>query len=316
MSAGRALVPELRILFAGTPVFALASLEALVTAGLGPVAVLTQPDRPAGRGRQTRFSPVKAYAVSEGIEVLQPTTLRDPEVQRTLAGFEPDVLVVAAYGLLLPRAVLDIPRKGCINVHASLLPRWRGAAPVQAAILAGDDQSGVCLMRMEEGLDTGPVFASEAVRVDTGMTAGDLHDRLAAMGGSLLADNLVAIVEGSLPASPQDESLATYAPKIRSADAILDWSEPAVSLDRKVRAFNPVPGARFRFDGEDIKCWRAVPGEAGGRAGTVLDAGADGIVVACGEGSLRLLELQRPGRRRVSAAEFRGQFDLAGRRFG
>ena len=278
--------------------------------------MLTQPDRPAGRGRRLTPSPVKQFAVAQGLEVLQPRTLRDPAIVATLRGLEPDVMVVAAYGLLLPQAVLDIPSRGCVNVHASLLPRWRGAAPIQAAILAGDAQTGISLMAMDAGLDTGPVYASSAIPVGPGATAGEIHDELADLGGRLLVENLAGIIDGRLEPEPQDEGAATYAGKIRPGNAALDWTRPAAELDRIVRAYNPVPGARFGFGDETIKCWRASPGDEEARpAGRILHAGAEGIEVACGSGSLKLLELQRPGRKRVSAAEFSAQLDLVDRRF-
>jgi methionyl-tRNA formyltransferase len=309
-------VNQPRVIFAGTPEFALASLRAIVEAGIRPIAVLTQPDRPAGRGRRLTPSPVKKYALAQELDVLQPATLKDPEVLSMLADLEPDVMIVAAYGLLLPQAVLDIPVHGCINVHASLLPRWRGAAPIQAAILAGDAETGVSLMRMEAGLDTGPVYVSAAIPIVATATAGDVHDQLAELGGRLLVEHWPALMDGSLEPIPQDEAAATYAGKIRPANAVLDWTRPASELQRTVRAYNPVPGARFEFGGETIKCWRASLGDETARpAGKVLRADADGIEVACGAGSLRLLELQRPGRKRVSAAEFAAQLDLADRRF-
>ena len=309
-----------RVIFAGTPEFALASLAALVDAGDVPVAVLTQPDRPAGRGRKLSPSPVKRYALDQGLPVLQPATLKDPEVVKELAALEADVMVVAAYGLLLPRAVLDLPRNGCLNVHASLLPRWRGAAPIQAAILAGDPETGICLMQMEAGLDTGPVFASASLPIEPEATAGEVHDQLAALGGQLLAEKLNDILAGGVTAEAQDDALSTYAPKIRPADAVIDWTRSADELHRLVRAYNPVPGARFEFNGETIKCWRAtvadtVDDSVKAPPGKVLAAGPDGIEVACGSGSLKLTELQRPGRKPVTAAEFARQLDLGDRRF-
>lgn len=305
-----------RVIFAGTPDFALASLKALVTAGVRPVTVLTQPDRPAGRGRRLKPSPVKAYALEQNLEVAQPATLKDPGVVDRLAALEPDVMIVAAYGLLLPQVVLDLPRLGCVNVHASLLPRWRGAAPIQAAILAGDAETGICLMQMDAGLDTGPVIARAALPIIDDATAGDLHDQLARLGGELLVEKLPAILAGEITPEPQDDAAATYAAKIRPADARIDWTLPARELHRRIRAYNPVPGARFGFAGETVKCWRAETADTDARpAGKVLAASAAGIEVACGEGSLKLTELQRPGRKRVTAAEFAAQFDLAGRRF-
>ena len=304
-----------RIIFAGTPEFASTSLQALLDAGFEPCAVLTQPDRPAGRGKKLSSSPVKMLALERGLPVLQPLTLRNEDTLAELSELAPDLIVVAAYGLILPQQVLDIPRAGCVNVHASMLPRWRGAAPIQAAILAGDDKTGVCLMSMEAGLDTGPVYACEEVAIREQETAGDLHDRVAAAGGALLATHLDAIIRGELGATPQEDELATYAPKIKAADAQLDWRQAASDLARKVRAYNPVPGAWFMLGEERVKCWRASTA-AGVEAppGTVIAAGGSGVDVSCGAGVLRLESLQRPGKRAVSAAEFSGQVDLSGRR--
>jgi len=303
-----------RVLFAGTPAFALASLDALLAAGVRPLAVYTQPDRPAGRGRVLTPGPVKVRAQGEAIPVRQPRTLRDPDAQAALAALEPDLLIVAAYGLLLPQAVLDIPRYGCVNVHASLLPRWRGASPIQAAILAGDTETGVSLMRIDAGLDSGPVYARRAIRIGAADTAGNLHDRLAELGGALLCDNLPGLLEGRLEPVPQDAARVTHAGKFSPADAVLDWARPAAALERQVRAFNPVPGARFDLDGETIKCWRASVRRCDGHVpGHVLDAGRHGIDIACGGDALRLLEVQRPGRRRVGAAELAAQLPLSGR---
>ena len=304
-----------RILFAGTPDFALASLRAMCDANLRPMKVLTQPDRPAGRGKKLKASPVKTFAESMDLPVWQPATLKDPDVVETLAKLEPDLLVVAAYGLILPQAVLDVPVRGCLNVHASLLPRWRGAAPIQQSILAGDTETGVCLMRMEAGLDTGPVYASAATPIAEEETAGELHDRLAQMGGELLVEHLDAVLAGTLEPVVQDEAQATYAGKIRKEDAAIDWRQPATTIARQVRAFNPVPGASFGHAGETLKCFRATAIDAAeGHAGVVRDAGKDGIDVTCGEGTLRMLELQRPGRRRVSAGELAQQLELTGKR--
>lgn len=303
-----------RIVFAGTPEFALASLKALVESGNVPVAVLTQPDRPAGRGKKLTASPVKTYALEHDIPVMQSTTLRDAAVVKELAALAPDIMVVAAYGLLLPKDVLDIPAAGCLNVHASLLPRWRGAAPIQTAILAGDQRTGVCLMAMEAGLDSGAVYAQSATTIVADETAGDLHDRLAAMGGELLVRHLDAIISGGLKPTPQDESQATYAPKITTDDAALDWRAGAGILDRIVRAYNPIPGAWFMLDRERIKCWHArVTAAVDAPPGTVVAASHDGVTVACGEGALTLTSLQRPGRRPVTAGEFATQFELIGR---
>ena len=306
-----------RILFAGTPEFALASLRALCDSGDGPLAVYTQPDRPAGRGRKLRPSPVKEYAEEHGIAVRQPEALKGDEIVSEISAFNADLLIVAAYGQILPQGVLDIPKHGCVNVHASLLPRWRGAAPIQAAILAGDQETGISLMQMTAGLDEGPVFARQSIRIGESETAGELHDRLAQLGGEMLCRHLPDIVDGNLDAMPQDDSSMTYAGKIKRSDGAMYWGRTATDLLRQVRAFNPVPGAFFELDGEQVKCWSAeladrqsaVPGE-------VIAAGRDGIEVACGAGALRMLELQRPGRGRVSAAEFENQKPLTGMALG
>jgi methionyl-tRNA formyltransferase len=303
-----------RIVFAGTPEFAAVSLRALVASGNTPIAVLTQPDRPAGRGKQLTASPVKQYAATQDIKVLQPLSLRDEAVVTELAALDADLMIVAAYGLLLPQSVLDIPRAGCVNVHASLLPRWRGASPIQAAILAGDRQTGVCLMAMTAGLDCGPVYVSAELNIGSGETAGELHDRLAIAGGTLLTQHLADIIAGKLSAQDQDDGSATYAAKIKSSDALLDWKQAAAELARMVRAFNPVPGAYFMLDDARIKCWRAVD-VAGTDAppGVVTAAGTDGVTVVCGDGALRMQLLQRPGKRPISAAEFSAQMPVVGR---
>jgi methionyl-tRNA formyltransferase len=307
-----------RLIFAGTPEFALASLQALCGAGHRPVAVLTQPDRPAGRGRRLRAGPVKAWAEAEGIPVRQPVTLKDEAVQQEIRSLDPDLLVVAAYGLLLPPPVLALPAAGCLNVHASLLPRWRGASPIQATILAGDPVSGVSLMQMEAGLDTGDVFARAETPVGARETAGELHDRLAALGGELLVEHLPAILEGTRSAVPQDDALATYAPRIRREDALIDWAAPAEDLDRRIRAYNPWPVSHTVLEGEPLRVWSAEPLEidAGAAPGTILTAGAGGIEVATGEGVLRLLEVQMAGRRRIAAGDLANQRQLTGLRFG
>jgi methionyl-tRNA formyltransferase len=303
-----------RVIFAGTPEFALASLRALVESGRTPVGVLTQPDRPAGRGKKLTASPVKQYAAARGIPVLQPVSLRDEAAVAELRALRPDVLIVAAYGLILPQDVLDIPTHGCLNVHASALPRWRGAAPIQAAILAGDETTGVSLMAMTAGLDCGPVYTIERVGIGEDETAAELHDRLAALGGSVLIDHLDDILEGNTVAIDQDESLATYAGKINTSDARIDWSAGAAELARRVRAYNPFPGAFFFAGDNRIKVWRASTAEGSADPGTVLQCDRDGIIVASGSGALRLDELQLAGKRRVPAHEFPGQLDLSGQR--
>lgn len=306
-----------KLLFAGTPEFARTSLQALIASGVTPVAVLTQPDRPAGRGKRLTASPVKHLAEELGIPVLQPARLGDPAVISELENLGPDIMIVVAYGLLLPQSVLDIPARGCVNVHASVLPRWRGAAPIQAAILAGDAQTGVSLMAMTAGLDTGPVFATATLDIAAGETAGELGDRLAVLGGRLLLEKLDSIAAGTLVAVPQDDSCSTYAGKIDTQHAAMDWSRPAMELQRVVSAFNPTPGAWFMLDDERIKCWEAeVCAGVACKAGTIISADQDGIVVACGKGALRLTSLQRPGKRRVAAREFAAQINMRDRRLG
>ncbi|MCK5326307.1 MAG: methionyl-tRNA formyltransferase [Woeseiaceae bacterium] len=305
---------NLRVLFAGTPEFALASLTALVDAGIKPVAVMTQPDRPAGRGKRLSASPVKRFALEQDIDVLQPETLRDADVVVELAALSPDIVIVAAYGLILPQDVLDIPQHGCLNVHASLLPRWRGAAPIQAAILNGDTETGVSLMSMTAGLDCGPVYATQALAIGNDETAGELHDRLAGLGAELLLRNLAAIVNGDLEAVAQDDSQGSYAAKIGKQDAVLDWHRSAQELKRLVRAYNPVPGAWFDLDGQRIKCWQvSMLDDVDDEAGKVVSSGRRGIIVACGDGGLILESLQRPGKRPVTGAEFSAAVNLADR---
>ena len=302
-----------RIIFAGTPAFARASLSALVDAGKSPVAVLTQPDRPAGRGKRLTAGPVKEYALEAGIPVMQPASLEEYSTVETLRSLEAELIVVAAYGLLLPQSVLDLPRCGCVNVHASLLPRWRGAAPVQSAILAGDRKTGISLMRMEAGLDTGPVFCSAEIEIGAAETAGELQERLAVLGGELLVSAIDDICAGRLRATEQDAGQASYAPKFASADARIDWDRPAEEVARHVRAFNPVPGAWTMLDGERLKCWRArADAKLEGSPGQFLYAGSDGLAVACSAGGVWLQEVQRPGRGRISAAEYARQVALEG----
>ena len=314
------------VIFAGTPEFALETLSALVESGVVPVAVLTQPDRPAGRGKHMTASPVKAFATQQGIAVLQPSTLRDETVVAELAALQPDIIIVAAYGLILPQDVLDIPSHGCVNVHASLLPRWRGAAPIQAAILSGDATTGISLMSMTAGLDSGPVYCSASVTIEENETAGDLHGRLAALGGKLLVDSLDALMAGRMPASEQDEEQATYAGKINKQDAQLDWTLDAEELQRRVRAYNPEPGAFFFLndgttgevrgnDSQRAKCWTAhAVADTDAQPGTVVVCSSEALVVACGSGGLRLECVQMPGRQRITAQELAAQIDLLGKR--
>jgi len=298
-----------KLVFAGTPDFAVPGLRACIEAG-EVVAVYTQPDRPAGRGRKLAPSPAKQAALAAGIPVEQPESLKTPEAQARLRDYAPDLMVVIAYGLILPRKVLTIPRLGCWNVHASLLPRWRGAAPIQRAILAGDAETGVCLMQMEPGLDTGPVLLSEATPIRADHTGGTLHDRLAEMGAQVLAAGLRHVIAGeTLHATPQPETGATYAHKLEKSEAELDFSRPAVELERKVRAFDPWPVAEAVLAGERVRVWAAsaLPAtleHAGKSPGAIVSASKLGIDIACGEGVLRILKLQRAGGRVVDAADY------------
>ncbi len=296
----------MRIVFAGTPAFAVPSLRAACARG-EVVAVYTQPDRPAGRGRGVQASPVKLEATERGIPVLQPDSLRNLLARDTLRALKPDLMVVVAYGLLLPPKILDIPALGCWNVHASLLPRWRGAAPIQRAIEAGDAETGVCLMQMEKGLDTGPVLLSQALAIGDEETGGQLHDRLSELGAQVLSDGLGLLRAGMRPVPrPQPEVGVTYAHKLDKAEARLDWSQPAEVLARKVRAFNPWPVAEATLGGERLRIHGALalPLAHAAVPGTVLAAGRDGLDVACGEGALRIRVLQRDGGRAITAADY------------
>lgn len=299
----------MRLIFAGTPEFAARALEALIAAGHTIVLVLTQPDRPAGRGMKLTPSPVKTVALQHGLPVYQPLTLRDAEAQAPLRTVAAEAMIVAAYGLILPQAVLDIPARGCINLHASLLPRWRGAAPIQRAILAGDAETGITLMQMDAGLDTGAMLSRHPLTIGAEETAGELHDRLAALGAEAIVALLPRLAEAA--GEPQDERLTTYAAKIDKTQARLDWQRPVVDLLRQVRAYNPAPGAWTLLDGQPFKVWRAEGGASdigGASPGTVMRTDSEGIEVACATGCLRLLEVQAAGGKRLPAAAF-----LAGR---
>jgi methionyl-tRNA formyltransferase len=304
----------MKVVFAGTPEFAAVILDRLLAAGHDVRLVLTQPDRPAGRGLEPRPSVVKTLAQRRGLALLQPASLKEPDTLARVAAAAPEVIAVAAYGLLLPRELLRLPPRGCVNVHASLLPRWRGAAPIQRALLAGDDRTGVTIMQMDEGLDTGPILLQEAIPIGAGDTAGTLHMRLAALGAALL----VKALDGHPQPRPQDERDATYAPRIAKGEAEIDWRRPAEHIERQVRALDPVPGAQTRVAGEPIKIWRArAEPHACGPPGTVCLADGAGIVVACGAGALRVIELQRAGGRRLAAGAFLAGHRLApGARLG
>jgi len=314
-----------RIVFAGTPDFAVPSLARLIASQHDVVAVLTQPDRPSGRGRQLRPGPVKQFALQHDRPVIQPAGLQDPEIQGRLAVLAPDLMVIVAYGLLLPPAVLVLPRAGCLNVHASVLPRWRGASPIQAAILAGDRQTGVSLMQMAAGLDTGPVFVVERTGIGAGETAGELHDRLAALGADLLGRCLDPILAGALQPRAQNEAEATYAARIGKADARLDWTRPAPDLDRQVRAYNPWPVAETLLAGARMRCWRSVTVEENARAaqsdspsvpGRIEAVTPEGIDVRTGRGILRITQMQMPGCRRMDAGAYVRGHDIVGKVLG
>ncbi|MCK6376127.1 MAG: methionyl-tRNA formyltransferase [Zoogloea sp.] len=306
----------MKVAFAGTPEFAASALEAILAAGFEVPLVLTQPDRPAGRGMQLQPSPVKQVALAAGIPVHQPEKLRTPEQQAPLAAACCDVLVVAAYGIILPQAVLDLPRYGCLNIHASLLPRWRGAAPIHRAIEAGDAETGITIMQMDAGLDTGPMLIKRVEPIQPDDTTGSLHDRLAWVGAELIVEALEALPAGKLEATPQPAEGVTYAAKIGKAEAAVDWTRPAIEIERAVRAFNPFPGAIATLDGTPVKLWRARAIDATGTPGEVLLAEGAGVIVACGEGALCVTELQKPGARRMPAADFlRGMPIAAGSRF-
>jgi methionyl-tRNA formyltransferase len=309
--------PPARIAFAGTPDFAAPSLRALAGFGAALPLVLTQPDRPAGRGRRLTASPVKELALELGLTVAQPATLREPAL---LPGFAdpPDLMVVIAYGLLLPRALLEWPRLGCINLHASLLPRWRGAAPIQRAVLAGDSTTGISVMQMDVGLDTGPVHSTKSTAIAANETGGALHDRLAALAAEALVETLPSILSGSSVAVPQREELATLAPKLTKSEARLNWREPALALERRVRAFNPWPVAEALLsDGRRLRVFAAEALERPATAapGTIVAAGRDGIDVAAGTGSLRLKRIQPPSGRVMDVEAYLAAHSLAGASF-
>ena len=292
----------MKIIFAGTPDFAATALAALIAAGHEILLVLTQPDRPAGRGLKLAPSEVKILSQKQTLNVYQPPNLKAPESHARIAELNADVMVVAAYGCILPKAVLALPRLGCVNIHASLLPRWRGAAPIQRAILAGDAETGISIMQMDEGLDTGAVLLKRSLPIGADDTAGTLHDRLAKLGGELIVE---ALGGPALPEpTPQDASRATYAAKIQTAEAAIDWRVPATGVLRKIRAFNPFPGAYGELNGERIKLWQARPSTLGSEPGLVCGGVPGTLVIACGEGAIEVLELQRAGGKRLPVQAF------------
>jgi len=311
------MTEPLRILFAGTPDFSVPPLRALLASEHEVVGVYTQPDRPAGRGRKLTPSPVKEVALEAGIPVEQPHNFKDPADVARLAGYQADLMVVVAYGLLLPESVLQAPRLGCINIHASILPRWRGAAPIQRAVLAGDKVSGVSIMQMEKGLDTGPVYLVEEVELAEDETGGSLHDRLAVVGADALMKALPGIADGSLACVAQNDSQSNYARKLEKSEAWIDWSRSASDIERQVRAFNPWPVAQTRFEDANMRVWDAyaIKGE-GAAPGTVMAAGRDGIDVATSDGLLRITQLQMPGKRAMSAQDFINAHEIQGIHLG
>ena len=308
---------HMKIIFAGTPDFAAEALKALIAAGHEIVMVLTQPDRPSGRGMKLTPSAVKLVALEHNLAVYQPEKLRTAEQQAPLMSIDADVMIVAAYGLILPQLVLDLPRFGCLNIHASLLPRWRGAAPIQRAILAGDSATGITIMQMDAGLDTGDMLSTHTTPITLDDNAQTLHDKLATQGAQAIVDALSQL--SALPRQVQPENGVTYAAKLSKEEALIDWSQSALQLDLKIRAFNPFPSAQSVLDGNMIKIWRASPTEDKGTAGTIIDIDKESITVACGSGALRITELQKSGGKRLSCAAFLTgsplqvgmQFDLA-----
>ncbi len=302
----------MRLIFAGTPEFAAIALDALVAAGHDIVLVLTQPDRPAGRGLRLEPSAVKKHAQKHILTVEQPLTLKTDTAAALIAAAQADVMIVAAYGLILPQSVLQVPRLGCLNIHASLLPRWRGAAPIQRAILAGDTHTGITIMQMDEGLDTGGILAQKPLPIGADETAGELHDRLAALGAQMISE---ALNTNAAPIQ-QDGAHATYAAKITKEEAIINWTEDAATVHRKIRAFNPFPGALSVLGGERIKIWRAQLASGSGEPGAVCDAPPGQLQVACGSGAVSILELQRAGGKRLATAAFLGGYPITtGARF-
>ncbi|AMP01990.1 methionyl-tRNA formyltransferase [Collimonas arenae] len=317
----------MKIIFAGTPEFAAVALQALHDAGHEITLVLTQPDRPAGRGMQLHASPVKQFALAHQIPVAQPVSLRldgkypdvAKEAHALLQATSHDIMVVAAYGLILPTSVLTIPPHGCLNIHGSLLPRWRGAAPIHRAIEAGDAETGITIMQMDQGLDTGAMLLIEKMPIAAGDTTGSLHDKMAKLGGDMIVEALRRLEQGNLPATPQPEQGVTYAAKISKEEAALDFTLPAEVLGRKIRAFNPFPAAAATFAGTTLKLWQAqvvATSEGKHTPGSIISADPqDGVIVACGSGALRITELQKPGGKRLPAAEFLRAFPMQGGKF-
>lgn len=309
----------MRVVFAGTPDFARQALQAIVSADFEIPLVLTQPDRPAGRGMKATASPVKEFAVKQGIKVYQPPTLRSAEALEPLHAVKPDVMVVAAYGLILPPDVLNLPRLGCLNIHASLLPRWRGAAPIQRAIMAGDAETGITIMQMDQGLDTGAMLHKASERIRSDDTASSLHDRLAVLGAKSIVEVLERLKTTPIQGIPQDDEAATYAAKLSKAESPIDWARSATEIERQVRAFNPFPVAQTQWGETTLRIWSASVDDSGTVAppGTVLGTGGGALHVACGEGVLRIAEVQKAGGKRLSMPQFLAGHDiLPGTRLG
>jgi len=312
-------MPPSRIIYAGSPDFAVPALEALAASPHEVVAVLTQPDKPAGRGRQLRACPVKVAAERLGLPVWQPESLRESLVQARLKALTADLFVVAAYGQLLPPEVLVIPRRGCVNLHASLLPRWRGASPIQSALLNGDTQTGISLMQMDVGLDTGPVYAERSIAIAADDTGGSLHDKLAQVGADLLLEHLDDLLAGQMTAAPQATDGMTHARRIKKADGVIDWAEPAARIDQQIRAFNPWPVAQTTLGGAPLRCWMSAlqqDSTSNAAPGTVLGIEDNALLVQTGAGQLRLHQIQAPGRKPVSGSEFANAKDVIGQRLG
>jgi len=308
---------DIRTVFMGTPEFALATFQGLIDEGLNIVGVYTQPDRPKGRGKKLAASPVKELALQHNIPVFQPNRLRNEAAVAELAELQPDLIVVVAYGQILPQAVLDMPKYGCINVHASLLPRHRGAAPINQAIICGDKTAGVTTMMMDIGLDTGAMLVKREVAISANETAGQLHDRLALLGSEAMAETLARLCAGTLRPMPQDDSLSTYAPMMKKEDGCIDWSQDSLSIHNLVRGLDPWPAAYTLLDGETLKIADTHVCAGSGPAGTILKADSNGVVVACGQGALNIGELQLPGKKRLPAADFvRGRALTVGTKLG